>query len=330
MKQLFEQLFAGEVLTKEQTYSIMENIGQGQLSHGEIAALLTVFCMRPISTMEFLGFRTALYDLCKKVNLEGDERIDIVGSGGDGKNTFNISTLSCFVVAGAGYKVSKHGNYASTSISGSSNVLQSLGYQFTNDESLLNRQLSEANICFLHAPLFHPAMGQVAPVRKALPFKTFFNIMGPTINPSQPSAYLLGAYSKTVASLYAEVMEKAGYGFTVVHNIDGYDEVSLTDGFLKINAQGQEILFPTDIGFQQIGQEDLYSGDTIDSAKTIFLNVLENKSTSAQKNVVLVNSGLAIQTLCPEKSISDCIAEAEESLQSGKAKQTLTNLLNAQ
>ncbi|WP_236978513.1 anthranilate phosphoribosyltransferase [Membranihabitans maritimus] len=330
MKDILEKLFNGELLPSETTYDIMKEIGTGNLTNEELASLLTVYRMRPISSGEFAGFREALYDLSKKVNLEFENRIDIVGSGGDGKNSFNISTLSCFVVAGAGYKVSKHGNYAASSISGSSNLLQSLGYVFTDSEDTLNRQLDKANLCFLHAPLFHPAMKFVAPVRKAMKVKTFFNIIGPTVNPSKPQAYLLGAYSEEVADLYSDVMGQAGYDITVVHNIDGYDEISLTDRFIRITNSSKDIFSPEEIGFDLLKQEELYCGDSVDDAKQIFLNVLDRSSTKAQRDVVIVNSAFAIQTLNPEKSLDECRLEAEESIDRGNARSILKNLLNNQ
>lgn len=326
MKAIFERLFEGENLERQQAYDLMTAIGRGDLKNEQIAALLTIYGMRTISLPEFAGFRSALFDLSTRVTLDFDQRIDIVGSGGDGKNTFNISTLSCFVVAGAGYKVSKHGNYASTSISGSSNVLQALGYQFTKEEDQLNRHLDEANLCFLHAPLFHPALGKVAPVRKALPFKTFFNIMGPTINPSQPSSYLLGANSPFVTQLYAEVMQDAGYAYTVVHAEDGYDEISLTGSFLFNNGLGTQTIHPSDWNLPILAPESLYSGKSIEAAAKIFVDVLSNESTEAQKMVVIANSAVAIQTLCPDKSIEDCLAEASVSIESGKAKQILERI----
>jgi len=330
MKKILEELFEGEKLSREDAYQVMEHIGKMTYSPEEITSLLTVFRMRPIDAEEFAGFREALYDLSNQVNLESEGSIDIVGSGGDGKCTFNISTLSSFVVAGAGYKVTKHGSYAVSSISGASNLLQNLGYEFSTDEDRLQRQLDKYNICFLHAPLFHPALKNVAPIRKALGVRTIFNIMGPTINPSRPKAYLLGAYSREVARLYGDVMEMTDYDYSVVHSVDGYDEISLTDDYLHITRAGNHIRKPDEFAFARHKQEDIFSGETIDSAREIFLNVLKNECPAAHKNVILINSGIAIHTLDPKTSIEDGISKARESIESGTALKNLMNLLNDQ
>lgn len=330
MKDLLEKLLEGQVITYDESYRLMNDIGEGRGSNEEIAAILTVFRLRPITAEEFSGFRSALYDLSDQVSLESEGSIDIVGSGGDGKNTFNISTLSCVILAGAGYKVTKHGNYAVSSVSGSSNLLQQLGYEFTNDHTRLQRQLDTYNICFLHAPLFHPAMKYVAPVRKAMGVKTIFNIMGPTINPSKPKALLLGAYSEDVAKLYSEAMQLSDYQYSIVHSMDGYDEVSLTDKFLHFTRERNHIHHPEDFNFPVIRQSDLYSGDTIDHAKAIFLSVLQNNAPIPHLNVVLANSGIAIHTLCPEITIEAGIEEARESIESGRAYDNLLKLLKNQ
>lgn len=330
MKKILERLFARESLPKEEAYTLMENIGKGTYSPEEIAALLVTFRMREINAEEFSGFREALYDLSNQVNLESEGSIDIVGSGGDGKSTFNISTLSCFVVAGAGYKVTKHGSYAVSSVSGASDLLMKLGYKVTVDEDCLQSQLDKYNICFLHAPLFHPALKNVAPIRKALGVKTIFNIMGPTINPSRPKAYLLGAYNEKVATLYSDVMKMTDYDFAVVHTLDGYDEISLTDDYLFLTREGKRLRSPEEFGFIKNRQEDLFSGDSIDSARDIFLNVLKDESPEAHKNVILINAGLAIHTLDASKSVEEGIALARESIESGRAYQNLKDLMNDQ
>lgn len=330
MKIILEELLEGGKLSRSEAYQVMENIGREKYSPEEITSLLTIFRMRPIDPEEFAGFREALYDLSNQVNLESDGSIDIVGSGGDGKCTFNISTLSSFVVAGAGYKVTKHGSYAVSSITGASNLLQKLGYEFTTDEDRLQRQLDKYNICFLHAPLFHPALKNVAPIRKSLGIRTIFNIMGPTINPSHPKAYLLGAFSPEVARLYGDVMAMTDYNFSVVHSVDGYDEVSLTDDYLHITRSGNHLRKPEEFQFSRHRQEDIFSGDTIDSARDIFVNVLKNECPEAHKNVVLINSGIAIHTLDPAVSVEEGIQKARESIESGSALENLTKLLNDQ
>src|SRR5690554_2610845 len=297
MRHILEKLYEGETLTFDEAYDVMTDIGEGRGSNEILASILTVYRMRPISAVEFGGFRSAMFDLSNQVSLESERSIDIVGTGGDGKNTFNISTLSCVVLAGAGYKVTKHGNYAASSISGSSNLLQQLGYQFSNDRDVLQRQLDVYNLCFLHAPLFHPAMKYVAPVRKSMGVKTIFNIMGPVINPSKPQAILLGTYCTEVADLYAEVMEMSDYQFSIVPSLDGYDEVSLTDKFLHYTREERSIRDPQDLEFSLVRQDELFSGETLEAARDIFLAVLKNDSPESHTNVVLVNSGIAIHTL---------------------------------
>lgn len=330
MRHILEKLYEGETLTFDEAYDVMTDIGEGRGSNEILASILTVYRMRPISAVEFGGFRSAMFDLSNQVSLQSERSIDIVGTGGDGKNTFNISTLSCVVLAGAGYKVTKHGNYAASSISGSSNLLQMLGYQFSNDPETLQRQLDNHNLCFLHAPLFHPAMKYVAPVRKSLGVKTIFNIMGPLINPSKPHAILLGTYCTEVADLYADVMEMSDFDFSIVHSLDGYDEVSLTDKFLHYTKESRSIRSPQDLKFTRVRQDELFSGDTLEKARDIFLSVLRHESPESHTNVVLANSGIAIHTLYPGKSIEEGIEEARESIQSGRAYDNLMNLLNNQ
>lgn len=330
MRRILEKLYEGGILTTDEAFQVMTDIGEGRGSNEVLASLLTVYRMRPITAGEFSGFRSAMYELSNQVRLESEGSIDIVGTGGDGKNTFNISTLSCVVLAGAGYKVTKHGNYAASSISGSSNLLQKLGYQFTNDRDVLQRQLDNYNLCFLHAPLFHPAMKYVAPVRTSMGVKTIFNIMGPVINPSKPKAIMLGTYCTEVADLYAEVMEMSDYQYAIVHSLDGYDEISLTDKFLHYTREYKTVRHPQDHDFALVGQEELFSGETIDEARDLFISVLKNETPEPRTNVILINSGIAIHTLHPEKTIEEGIREARESIESGRAYENLMNLLNNQ
>jgi anthranilate phosphoribosyltransferase len=254
--------------------------------------------------------------------------MDIVGTGGDNKNTFNISTLSCLVVAGAGYKVTKHGSYGVSSAVGSSDVLIQLGYPFSNEQDVLLRQLEKANICFLHAPLFHPALKTVVPVRKQLGTKTFFNIMGPLVNPVQPTHQMFGTFSLELLRSYQYIMEQSGRKFSIVYALDGYDEISLTGDIKWVSNHSEKLLNPQHFNLQKINGQDLHGGETPEEAATIFLSVLENKATISQRNVVLANAGLAIHTIHPEKSINDCVAEALESIESGNALLTLKKLLS--
>ncbi len=323
MKALLERLFAHETLTRDEARQALLRITEGEVPDAQIAAFATVFRMRPVQRQELEGFRDALLERCRRVDLEGRPTIDIVGTGGDGKNTFNISTCAAFVVAGAGYAVSKHGNYGASSVSGSSNVLQHLGYTFTDDADALRRQLDEAGICFFHAPLFHPALKHVARVRKELGVKTFFNMLGPLVNPAQPRYQLFGTFSMELNRMYQYVLQSLGKAFSVVHTLDGYDEVSLTAPVQVRTHFSEQRLTPHDMGLPPCQPEALSGGQSVADAARIFVSVLENRSTPEQKNVVLANAALAIQTIEPEAAWDDCLARATESLESGKALQAL-------
>ncbi|MGB1217030.1 MAG: anthranilate phosphoribosyltransferase [Saprospiraceae bacterium] len=327
MKAILQKLFAHQTLSRQEAKETLITITEGKMNPSQLASFLTVFIMRPITIDELQGFREALLALAVHIDLGGIESIDIVGTGGDGKDTFNISTLSCFLVAGAGYKVTKHGNYGSSSVSGSSNTLERLGYQFTNDIDTLKRQLDEANICFFHAPKFHPAMKSVAATRKEIGFRTFFNLLGPLVNPCQPTHQLFGTSGLDISRLYAYVMQETGRRFTIVHALDGYDEVSLTGNADVRNNEGQRILSPSHFGQNQLNPVQLRGGENQAEAVRIFKDILEEKGTDAQVAAVTSNAGLAIQTLRPEQSLLDCIAEAKESLESGKALHILKKII---
>ena len=329
MKAILGKLFDHKKLSKSEAKEILVNISTGKYNESQIAAFITVYLMRPISVEELQGFREALLELCIPVDLEGVETIDVCGTGGDGKNTFNISTLSSFVLAGAGYKVAKHGNVGVSSNSGSSDVLQNLGYQFSNDVEKIKMQLDKANICYFHAPLFHPALKTVGPIRKQLSVKTFFNMLGPLVNPAQPKYQLTGVFSLELARLYQYIFQQIpNKQFAIIHALDGYDEVSLTGDFkLKMNTK-EVTLSPQSIGKQILTQESLFGGDTVEEAGVIFMNILRGTGTSAQNDAVAVNAGLAIHCIKPHVSLVDCIAEAEESLKSGKALKALEKLVS--
>ena len=327
MKEILNELFEHKSLSYEKAKEILTNIGQGKYNQSQIAAFLTVYLMRSITIDELAGFRDALLDLCVKVDLSSFETIDLCGTGGDGKDTFNISTLTSFIVAGAGYKVSKHGNYGVSSGVGSSNMLEYLGYKFTNDPSKIKKAIDKAGICFLHAPLFHPAMKNVGPVRRELKAKTFFNILGPMVNPSFPQNQMVGVYNLEVARLYAYLYQKSDKNFAIIHNLDAYDEVSLTDNFKRITQTSDEILSPDYFGFEKIKPEQIASGGNVEQAAKIFIDILEGKGSDAQTNVVLANAALAIR-LMNKKTIGDCLEEARESLDSGRAHKSLKTLLD--
>jgi len=266
--------------------------------------------------------------LCVAIDLSDYNTIDVVGTGGDGKDTFNISTLSTFVLAGAGYKVAKHGNYGSSSVSGSSNMFEYFGYQFSNKQDKLKREVEEAGICFLHAPLFHPAMKSVGSVRKALKVKTLFNMMGPIINPSFPKNQLVGVYDLDVMDLYHQVFRESSQNYIIVNSLDGYDEISLTGDARFVSNLTEDNLSPADFGFAPVSQKELYGGETVEAAARIFKNVLEGTGTETQQNVVIANAALGIRCMVPEKSLSDCVAESSESLKSKKALAAFKKLMN--
>jgi anthranilate phosphoribosyltransferase len=318
MKEVLNRLVKYQTLSKQESFDILTKLATGQFNQSQMAAFLTVYMMRSITVDELEGFRDAMLELCMKVPTEGYNAIDLCGTGGDGKNTFNISTLSSFVVAGAGQIVTKHGNYGVSSVSGSSNVLEFLGAKFTNDIGTLTKSLDAAGICFLHAPLFHPAMKNVGPVRKELGMKTFFNMLGPMVNPAFPKNQLVGVFNLELARLYGYLYQNTDKNFVILHALDGYDEVSLTGSFKMITKKSEEVFQPSDLGLIKVTEAQLAGGDTVADAAEIFKAVLENRGTEAQNHAVFANAGLAIAT-GKEISIAEGIAQARESLVSGRA-----------
>lgn len=319
MKTILNKLFEHQNLSKEEAASVIVDIASDKVKSEHIVAFLTAYQYKEITVEELSGFRSALLELSDKIDLRGAETIDVCGTGGDGKNTFNISTLSAFVIAGAGIKVSKHGNYGVSSVSGSSNVLEQLSIKFTNDHDKLLHQLDKAGICFLHAPLFHPALKKVAPIRKELGFKTFFNILGPLVNPAQPKFQYTGVYSLDLGRLYSYLLQRSEVNYSIVHSLDNYDEVSLTSPFKIITQNREQVISPEDLEMKKIVAADLYGGSSVQDAADIFLNVLQNKASPEQKDVVLINSALAIQCVKSKLSIKEALETAKESLESGKA-----------
>lgn len=320
MKQILNRLFDHQSLTRAEAAEVMTNIAAGIYNESQIAAFISVYLMRSIELDEVIGFRDALLNMAIPMNLSDFEPLDIVGTGGDGKNTFNISTCSCFAVAGAGYTVAKHGNYGATSVSGSSNVLEYYGAKFTIDQNIIKRSLDEAGFAYLHAPFCNPAMKNVAPVRKSLGVRTFFNVLGPLISPVQPHYQCLGVYNLKMMRLYNYIYQNLGCQYSIVHSLDGYDEISLTDTCKIVNNSGEFVFSPEELGFPKVEQSALSGGNTVDDAAKIFMNILDNKGTAAQRNAVVINSAIAIQTRCPQKPLEQCKAEALESLESGMAK----------
>lgn len=328
MKQTLYRLFEHQYLDRNEAKSIMTRMAAGEYNDSQIAAFISVFLMRSISIEEFLGFRDALLALRTNVDtLRAYNPIDIVGTGGDNKNTFNISTLSCFVVAGAGYKVAKHGNYGATSVSGASTVMEQHGVKFTKDVSKLEESLDKVNIAYLHAPFFNDALKVVAPVRRALGMRTFFNMLGPVVNPIMPKRTVLGVFNLKMARMYFYTYQQTDVDYSIVHSIDGYDEISLTGDFKIITKSGGNIYTPEQIGFNRCEEKDLFGGNTPEEAAKIFDDVINNSASNAQKNVVIANSATAIQTINPDMPLTDCIAQAREAIDSGRLKQTFKKFL---
>ncbi len=330
MKEILGRMLNQETLDRETTRDIIVGITENRYPTEQIAALLTGIQMRGITVEELLGFRDGILATGVPALLDAPRYIDIVGTGGDQKNTFNISTCACFVVAGAGYKVAKHGNVAATSVSGASNVIQQHGVKFTNDMDTLNRSINEAGIVYLHAPLFASAMKFVAPIRKNISFPTFFNLLGPLVNPSQPKAQLLGVATLDQMRLYNSVYQKIGIDYGIVNSIDGYDEISLTGDFKVTTNDYVKVFSPADLGFPVTKEEDICGQPTStkEDAAKVFDAVLSNNATESQKNVVLVNAAFAIQVYeSGKKTIEECLAIARESLESGKALATLKKFI---
>ena len=320
MKEILIRLFAHEELSHEEACNLMKGITRGDYNEAQIASLLTVFQMRGVKVNELTGFREALLTTRVPVDFSDFQPIDIVGTGGDGKNTFNISTCACFIVAGAGYAVAKHGNYGATSVSGASNVMEQHGVKFTNDESKLRRSIETCGMAYLHAPLFNPAMKTVAPVRKALQVRTLFNLLGPLVNPCLPAFQLLGVADLPQMRLYTNTLQRLNIGFAVVNNLDGYDEISLTGDFKVTTNYYEKIFKPQGLGFEIAKPEEVRGGATEEEAKDIFDAVLENRALPAQKNIVLANAAFGIQVMEKgQKSIEECVEIARESIDSGKA-----------
>ena len=328
MKKILEYLFNYNKLNYDQAKEILIDITSNKYSHSEIASFMTIYKMRNPSIEEMEGFRDALLEQCIKIDLDDFNTIDLCGTGGDGKDTFNISTISSFIVAGSGFKVTKHGNYGVSSNCGSSNVLEYLGVKFSNDENHLKKCLDQSNICYLHAPIFHPSMKNVAPIRKDLGFKTFFNLLGPLVNPSSPKNQITGVYNLEIARLYGYIFKNTNKNFSIVYSLDGYDEISLTGSFKLINNFSEVISDCNYFKLQKTMAKDILGGKSIEDSANIFKNILSGKGTNNQVNVVLANSSLAIQTIT-NKDIDECIEIAKESIESGKAYSSLKKLIEA-
>ncbi|MDC1471957.1 anthranilate phosphoribosyltransferase [Flavobacteriaceae bacterium] len=326
MKDVLNRLINHETISAAEAKQILINISKGDYNQSQIAAFLTIFMMRTVTLEELRGFRDALLELCIPVDLAAYNPIDLCGTGGDGKDTFNISTLSSFVTAAAGVPVAKHGNYGVSSACGSSNVLESLGVKFSNDVDFLERAIATTGICVLHAPLFHPAMKNVAPIRRELGVKTFFNMLGPMVNPAFPKNQMVGVFNLELLRLYNYLYQDSDKNYSIVHDLGGYDEISLTNT-VKIVSNHSEVLFSAeDLGLQNNTQDAIFGGNTVAEASKIFKTIISGNGTEAQNNVVCTNAGLAIAT---SKKIThiEGYELAKEALHSGKANECLTKLI---
>ena len=328
MKQILQYLFNHNTLSKAEAKAILTEIAQNKFNENEVAAFVTVFLMRNITLEEMEGFRDALLRLSVPVDLGTHDLVDIVGTGGDGKDTFNISTLASFVVAGTGQKVAKHGNYGVSSISGSSNVLEELGYKFKDNSEDLQKDLEKGNICFLHAPLFHPALKTVAPLRKGLGLRTFFNVLGPLVNPAKPNFSMIGVYSLEIARIYQYLLQKKQENFLLVHALDGYDEISLTSDTKIFDKNGEKIYSAEELKFKNINPESIFGGNTKQESAVIFKTILEGNGTYEQNSVVLANAAMALKNTEKYGDYNDSLALAKKSLESGKALNCLRQLIN--
>lgn len=326
MKQILNELIDHRSLTKETARQVLVDIASAKYNPSQVSAFMTVYMMRSITVNELQGFRDAMLELCIPVQFDKPV-MDLCGTGGDGKNTFNISTLSSFVVAAAGQPVAKHGNYGVSSISGSSNILEFFKYNFTNDVDKLRKSLDRANICFMHAPLFHPAMKNVAPIRKELGVKTFFNMLGPMVNPAFPTKQLVGVFSLELARQYGYLYQQTNKEFLILHSIDGYDEISLTGGFKFYSNSGERLVEPREVGLKKLSKELIRGGETVEESARIFMSILEGKGSPAQNDVVAANAGAALYCADQKQSLTDAVARAKEVLLSGAAHTTFKKLL---
>ncbi len=330
MKKVLNYLFDHRTLSREDARQILVSIGRGEYNEHELSAFMTVYLMRSITLDELMGFRDALLELSVPVDFQGKQIMDVVGTGGDGKNTFNISTLSCFIIAGAGYPVAKHGNYGASSISGASNLMERIGYKFKNDQDALRRELDAANMCFLHAPFFHPALKTVGPIRKNLKVRTFFNLLGPVVNPSKPAFQLIGVYNLEIARLYNYLLQSEHSSFAIVHSLDGYDEISLTADAKVITKEGENVYHPIALGKMVVRPDEIYGGETVDAAVEKFLNILQGKGTDAQNAVVCSNAASGLMLTGNFSDYASAFETAKESLLAGKANLALKNLIQLQ
>lgn len=327
MKEILSELIDHRSLTKETARQVLVDLTSGKFNPSQTTAFMTVYMMRSITVEELQGFRDAMLELCLRVNFD-QPVMDVCGTGGDGKNTFNLSTLSSFVVAAAGQPIAKHGNYGVSSACGSSNVMEYFGYKFTNDVDVLKRSLDRANICFMHAPLFHPAMKNVAPIRKDLGVKTFFNMLGPMVNPAFPKRQLVGVFSLELARQYGYLYQNTNKDFVILHSVDGFDEVSLTGPFKVFDNQGEKMIGPEDLGLPLLKYADIRGGQSIEESAKIFMSVLEGTATNSQKEAVIANAAMGLYTANQKDGFISAVSKAREALESGRALATFKKIMD--
>lgn len=330
MKEILNYLILHKALSKDQAREVLINMANGVYNESEMAAFLAVYMMRPVTVEEMEGFREALLELCIRIDLSEFSPIDLCGTGGDSKDTFNISTLASFVTAGAGIKVAKHGNYGVSSVSGSSNMMEYFGVKFTNDQDTLRKHIDHSGICFLHAPLFHPALKNVGPVRKALGVRTFFNMLGPMVNPAFVKHQVVGVFNLELARIYSYLYQQTDCKYTILHALDGYDEISLTGTAKMIGKTTERLINPSDFGVSRLQESEIKGGADVPGMAAIFKQVLEGKGSDAQNNVVCANSAMAINCVYPELGLESAFQLALESLKSGKALNSFKRLLEVQ
>ncbi len=330
MKKVLNYLFEHRTLTREDARQILVSIGKGEYNEHELSAFMTVYLMRSITLDELMGFRDALLELSVSIDFQYRQVMDVVGTGGDGKNTFNISTLACFIIAGAGFPVAKHGNYGASSISGASNLMERIGYVFKNDQDALRKELDASNMCFLHAPFFHPALKTVGPIRKNLKVRTFFNLLGPVVNPSRPAFQLIGVYNLEIARLYNYLLQSENSTFAIVHSLDGYDEISLTADSKVITKLGEKVYHPNALGGMVVRPDEIYGGETVDVAVEKFMCILQGKGTASQNAVVCSNAAMGLMLAGKFQDYQSAFESAKDSLLGGKAHAALKKLIQLQ
>jgi len=328
MKEILNHLIEHKTLSKEQAKGVLKEMTSGEVNTSQMAAFLTIFMMRSVRVEELMGFREAMLERCIAVDIPEYDAIDLCGTGGDGKDTFNVSTLASFIVAGAGQPVAKHGNVGVSSLCGSSNLLAYFGHEFTSDVDQLKSSLDRAGICFLHAPLFHPAMKHIGPIRKELGVKTFFNMLGPMVNPSFPKKQLVGVFSLELARLYGYLYQNNDVRFSILHALDGYDEVSLTGDLKWISNDGEKVVSPEELGFKTIQPESIKGGSSIKESAAIFMKILEGKGSPEQEAVVIANAAIALTTSKPTWSLETARETARDTLKNGTALKVFKELIS--